>query len=90
MKDLEIIIDEKFIISSDEYNWILKEKKVSKEGKEYIVTLGYFGKIEHVVNNLLQRLLKTSETSSLQELISTLESAQKALTIEINKKVQGS
>jgi hypothetical protein len=83
---MEIVVDEKFIISSDEYNWVLKEKKVSKEGKEYIVTLGYFGNIEQIVNNLLERSLKASEASSIQELITTLESVQKGLTIEINNK----
>lgn len=88
MIHLEIQIGEKYLITSDEYNLVLKEKKVSEKGKEYMVNLGYFGKLEHLVSALLLRDIRESEAKSIQELIIQLESAQNGLKIEINEKVK--
>jgi Domain of unknown function (DUF5405) len=85
---LQIEIGEKYLVTSDEYNLVLREKKVSKEGKEYIVSLGYYGKLENLVSALFLREIKESEVSSLKELIAYLESAEKRLSIDIKKNVK--
>jgi ACT domain-containing protein len=95
---LEIKVGENYIISSDEYNWVLKEKKVadpkhhmtkSVESTEKYMPVGYFGKIEHLANSLLQRHLKTSEPNSIEDLINTLHKAENVLKIDIINMTNG-
>ncbi|USK56557.1 hypothetical protein LIS82_08835 [Cytobacillus solani] len=91
---MAIIVGDKYLIDSDKYNWILKEKRVSNpdhhlskssETKEHFVDIGYFGKIEHLINSLLNRDLKSYEINSLDDLKQTLKQMENKLKIEINK-----
>lgn len=95
---MEIKVGETFIISSDEYNWILKEKKVSDpnhhltktaEPTERFVVVGYFGNIEQLSKNLLERHLKASESDSIQNLIKTIQQTENLLKVEINQAING-
>lgn len=91
---MEIKIGDNFIVTSDEYNWILKQKQVSdpnhrfsksKTPVERFVVVGYFGKIEQLTNSLLERYLKVSEATNIQDLIKTLQQAQNVLKIDVEK-----
>lgn len=43
---MKIIIDDRYFIETDQLNYILKEKRMSKKnpGKETVRTIGYFGR----------------------------------------------
>jgi hypothetical protein len=96
MKNLEIKVGENFIVTADEYNWILKEKRIpdpenkrTKSTEPKWVVTGYFGNIEFLARALLQRVLKTSESKSIQDLISVLQQTENNLKIEIAKAAGG-
>lgn len=94
---MEINIGERFIITCDKYNWILQERvytdpihKFSKstEPKEKIVDIGYFSKLEHLVNRVISEELKSSDSKTLEELLTFLkhvENKVKTYTANIQK-----
>lgn len=91
---MEIKIGEKYVIAADKYNWILQERKfkdpnhpMTKETTpdEKLVDIGYYGKLEHLCNSLLNKDLKQSECNTIQELLNKLESWEN----EVKKAVEG-
>ena len=54
---LRIEIGDKWIINSDQYQFILSEKKVAKSGRkageEWLDTIGYYPKIEQLISGLI-------------------------------------
>jgi hypothetical protein len=85
---MEILVGEKYLITSDEYNLVLKEKKVSKEQNEYVVTIGYYGKLEQLVSALFLKELRDSEVKSINNLVDTLHQVSNSLKIDISEKVK--
>ncbi len=61
---LRIVIGDKWVITSDQYQFILNEKKVVKSGKkageEWLDTIGYYPKINQLISGLIQALLNKS------------------------------
>ncbi len=89
-----ILINDKYAIDTDKYNWILKEKRFtdpthrfakSKEVKEYYVELGFFGTIEQLLKSLVNKDLKESEYKNLSDLVKQLKHTENTLKIEVEK-----
>lgn len=63
-----IKINEKYVVDSDNLQYILKEKKTAKSdnkkslGKDYYVTIGYYGSLESLANALLEKQIKANLT----------------------------
>ncbi|WP_368894481.1 DUF5405 family protein [Kluyvera ascorbata] len=69
---IHIEIGGKWVITSDQYQFILNEKKVAKSGKkageEWLDTIGYYPKIEQLVSGLIHNHIQTSEIKSIIEM----------------------
>lgn len=69
---MRIEIGDKYLVTADQYNYILQEKKVAKEGKnigsEYMQNVGYFTRISHLVKTLIQLEVRQSDINSLSEM----------------------
>ncbi|MGM5532524.1 DUF5405 family protein [Mixta calida] len=69
---MNIEIGDKYVVTADQYQYILNERKIVKEGKnaggEYQQTIGYYPKISHLVSALLHLVGRTSEVQSLEAL----------------------
>ena len=94
---MEIKIGDKYLVVTDKYNWILKEKRIidpkhhfskSDDSAERWVDIGYYTKLEHIVNSLLEKELKESECNSIRELKETILHIKNALKIEVGEIVK--
>ena len=67
---MKIEIDGKFVITGDQNQFILNEKKVVKEGKnagnETLSVIGYYPKLSWLINALIVRDIRTSDIDSLK------------------------
>ncbi|MFH7829251.1 DUF5405 family protein [Kluyvera chengduensis] len=74
---IHIEIGDKWVITSDQYQFILNEKKVAKSGKkageEWLDTIGYYPKINQLINGLLHHHIQTAELVALEEIAAEIE-----------------
>ena len=59
-------INKEFQIKSDEYNWIVNQKKVKGDkakvkGEEFWETIGYVGTLGHAVDFIIERKCRVSK-----------------------------
>ncbi|USR60647.1 DUF5405 family protein [Lelliottia amnigena] len=75
---IRIEIGDKWVITSDQYQFILNEKKVVKSGKksgeEMLATIGYYPKINQLISGLIHHHIQISEIDSLKEMAKEIES----------------
>lgn len=69
---IHIEIGDKWVITSDQYQFILNEKKVvksgNKAGEEWLDTIGYYPKIEQLISGLIHHQIQQSTISSIEEM----------------------
>lgn len=69
---IHIQVGEKWVITSDQYQFILQEKKIAKTGKmagkEWLDTIGYYPKISQLVSGLIHHHIHTSVVDSIEEM----------------------
>ena len=69
---IRIEVGDKWVITSDQYQFILNEKKVvktgNKAGEEWLDTIGYYPKIEQLISGLIHHHILQSRINSLQEM----------------------
>lgn len=74
---IHIVIDNKFVITSDQFQFILQEKKIAKSGKnageEWLSTVGYYPKLSQLVSGLLHNSILTCDSTSLESLAVQVE-----------------
>ena len=82
-------------ISGDENQFILSEIKIIQDGggnfkakpenigKERVSILGYYGRLDHLVNRLLTLQLQQSDAETLEQLVATLNRATSDLAAAI-------
>ncbi|HAK8512588.1 TPA: hypothetical protein H2W85_004200 [Salmonella enterica] len=74
---LRIEIGDKWVITSDQYQFILNEKKVVKSGKkageEWLDTIGYYPKINQLISGLIHHHIQTATINSLVEMAAEIE-----------------
>lgn len=69
---IRIEIGDKWVITSDQFQFILNEKKVVKAGKkageEWLDTIGYYPKINQLISGLVHHHIHGSTLNSLESL----------------------
>jgi len=91
-----IKLTDNYQISTDSLNYILQKRvivtKGENEGKERIENVGYYGKIENLLNALLEIKIKDLDIDSIASLraeISQLEGFIKEQVSLIEKQLEG-
>lgn len=74
---IRIEVGDKWVITSDQYQFILNEKKVvksgNKSGEEWLDTIGYYPKINQLISGLIYHHIQTATINSLVEMASEIE-----------------
>lgn len=74
---IRIEIDEKWVITSDQYQFILNEKKVvqsgKKAGEEWLDTIGYYPKINQLISGLIHHHINISDITSLETMATEID-----------------
>ncbi|HEL3495663.1 TPA: DUF5405 family protein [Klebsiella pneumoniae] len=74
---IRIEVGDKWIITSDQYQFILNEKKVAQSGKkageEWLDTIGYYPKINQLISRLIHHYIHNSELQTLNDIASEIE-----------------
>ncbi|WP_336241105.1 DUF5405 family protein [Enterobacter hormaechei] len=74
---IRIEIADKWVITSDQFQFILNEKKVIKSGKnageEWLDTIGYYPKINQLITGLVHHQIQTTSINSLSEMAEEIE-----------------
>lgn len=74
---IRIEVSDKWVITSDQYQFILNEKKVVKSGKkageEWLDTIGYHPKINQLISGLIHHHIQTATINSLVEMAAEIE-----------------
>jgi len=63
----------KYVITSDPYQYIVNEKKISKKGKnmgkEYLTPASYHNTVESAMQDIIERRIRSCEATTIKELI---------------------
>ncbi|EEN1095015.1 hypothetical protein C3N91_14700 [Salmonella enterica subsp. enterica serovar Aberdeen] len=74
---IRIEVGDKWVITSDQYQFILNEKKVvksgNKAGEEWLNTIGYYPKINQLISGLVHHQIQNSEIKSLKGMADEIE-----------------
>ncbi|EMF8515160.1 hypothetical protein AWI17_22595 [Enterobacter asburiae] len=74
---VNIVVDNKFVITSDQFQFILQEKKIAKSGKnagkEWLDTVGFYPTIDKLVSGLVLHNILTGEACQFSELEKQVE-----------------
>lgn len=74
---IHIEVGDKWVITSDQYQFTLNEKKVgkkgSREGADYLAVIGYYPKINQLISALIRNHIESSVISSLEAMSAEIE-----------------
>lgn len=74
---IRIEVSNKWVITSDQYQFILNEKKVVKSGKkageEWLDTIGCYPKINQLISGLIHHHIQQSSITTLDAMASEIE-----------------
>lgn len=74
---IRIEVGDKWVITSDQYQFILNEKKIvksgNKAGEEWLDTIGYYPKINQLISALVHHRIQTATINSLNEMAVEIE-----------------
>jgi len=74
---IRIEIGDKWVITSDRYQFILNEKKVVKSGKnvgdECLGVIGFYPKINQLISGLIHHHIQTSEIKTIENMAAEIE-----------------
>ncbi|MEC1723925.1 hypothetical protein P9E34_04085 [Schinkia azotoformans] len=89
-----IHIGENYRIDKDKLNWILQEKRVTDPNhhktksdipEERWIDIGYFGRIEQLLNHLLNSHLLQSNVNTLEDIKTLLKQTENILKIRVEQ-----
>lgn len=67
---MQIDIGDKYVLTADQYQYIVQEKKTVKEGKnagsEYLSLVGYYPKLSQAIAGLIHLDVQLSDVQTLQ------------------------
>lgn len=67
---MHIELGDKYVLTADQYQYIVQEKKTVKDGKnagsEYLSLVGYFPKLSQAITALINLDVQLSDVQSLQ------------------------
>ncbi|AKE60922.1 hypothetical protein F384_21310 [Citrobacter amalonaticus Y19] len=74
---VRIEIGDRYVVTSDQFQFILREKKIAKAGintdKEYLDTVGYYPKLSQLVSGLLHHTILTGDATAFESLAVQVE-----------------
>lgn len=74
---IHIEICNKWVVTSDQYQFILNEKKVvksgEKAGEEWLDTVGYYQKINQLISGLIHHHIHNSDITSLEAMATEID-----------------
>lgn len=74
---IRIEVGDKWVITSDQYQFILNEKKVvksgNKAGEEWLDTIGYYPKINQLISGLIHRQIHGSDITAIDAMAEEIE-----------------
>lgn len=74
---VRIEVGDKYVITSDKYQFILNEKKVgkagSREGIEHLDVIGYYPKLNQLISGLIRHHVEHSVIYSLDAMAAEIE-----------------
>lgn len=80
---MNIRIDNDYKLTSDDRNVILTKVSIGQsgksKGKEVETNIGYYGSIEHALNDYLRVKVNTSEAMSISELKAEIREVKKTI-----------
>jgi hypothetical protein len=78
---IRIEIGARYVVTSDRFQFILKEKKTAKSGKaageEWLDVVGYYGTIDKLISGLAHHEILTGSAVSFEALRTQIESIGK-------------
>jgi hypothetical protein len=87
---MRVELDNKFIITSDENNFILKEVRIcdgeKTKGEKIETPVGYYGNLEHLFDAYLNKSLMKSEATELAELLMEVRTIKRYIQSLLNLK----
>ena len=87
---IRIEVGDKWVITSDQYQFILNEKKVAKSGKkageEWLDTIGYYPKINQLISGLIHHHIQHSSITALDAMAAEIERIGELCTSSIKGK----
>lgn len=92
---MNLQVGENYRIETDKYNYILKKRHVSDpnhrfsngQAKETWNDIGYYAKLEHLVNVLIEQEVKDSDTVNLLDVVRVINEIAKFKVSEIKEVV---
>lgn len=74
---IRIEIGDRYVVTSDQFQFILRERKFAKSGndagKEYLDTVGYYPKLSQLVSGLLHHSILTGDATAFESLTVQVE-----------------
>ena len=74
---LRLEVGDKWVITSDQYQFILNERKVVKSGKkageEWLDTIGYYPKINQLISGLIHHHIHGSAITTIDAMAAEIE-----------------
>ncbi len=88
---IHIEVGDKWVITSDQFQFILNEKKVAKAGKkageEWLDTIGYYPKINQLISGLVHHHIQHSAINSLEVMAAEIERVGLLCSVAIKEAV---
>ena len=69
---MQIDINDKYLIKTDPYNFVVMKKMENKEGKKYLQEVSYHGELSSAVKSLIKRKILRSDAHTLNGIIDDL------------------
>ena len=87
---LQLILDEDFKVSADKMNFVLEKRSEVKDRKteeiKYVwKDVGYFGRLEHLLEKYKQERIRVSESNSVDDLIEELKNIKLCINNVVKK-----
>ena len=94
MKNIQV--SENYRIETDKYNYILKKRHVSDpnhrfssgQAKESWEDVGFYSKLEHLVNRLVELQVKSSNATNLLDVVRVINEVTTFKASEIQKVIE--
>jgi bacterioferritin (cytochrome b1) len=79
---MNLQLDEKYFLETDENNFILKELKVNQKTKEkYKEAIAYQSTLEQIMTSYMNKLFKKSKATTVEELLGDIRATKRYIQI---------
>lgn len=88
---MEIRLTDDYRLATDQFNYILQKRSVVKDensknyGNEAWSSIGWYGRLEHMANKLIELEIKQSDADQLHELITVVLDVERKIVSTLEK-----